>query len=227
MKKIVLLILSICSVSAFAQFENKLNAVVFTGLPIYTSSTGTNPVENVFNDYKSIPYIGIGLDYGFNNHLSIGPNFRFLYAIKDGFSVPTTTFGLEMKYNFMPSDQTISPFISGEFNLTWMSIVQDEINTTQEISPEGQTGIIHTTNVIYKPATSFRLDNVSGFMIGFGSDFMIKQKYGIFISLNFMSTTADKQALVAELYNENQSKFAFFVIRGGIKFGFLKSKSIF
>ena len=113
-KKFIIVLLLGIGFSSFAQFENKLNAVVFTGMPFYSQSTVDNPVENIFNDYSFIPYVGVGLDYAFNNHFSVGPNFRFLYAVKDGFSVPTSTAGLEFKYNIFPADKGISPFISGE-----------------------------------------------------------------------------------------------------------------
>ena len=111
--------------------------------------------------------------------------------------------------------------------MSWISITQDEITSSYTIESSTREGCVTAKEAtIYKPATSFKLSNVSGFMFGIGNDFVVKQKYGVFMSVNYMSTSAHEQALISEIYEENQSKFNYVIIRAGVKFGFLRSKSL-
>lgn len=227
MRKLILLIACLVAFSTQAQFENKLNAVVFVGLPFYPKSEITNPMKNVFSDYQSIPMVGVGLDYAFNNHLSIGPNFRFLFVQNDDFSAPVSTLGLEMKYNILPSDKKYSPFFAAEFNLTSMNVTQGALHEDYDLNSSDIEGSVEVRGQgVHSDEATFAIEMVPGYMLGGGLDLVIKQKYGMYFSVNYMSTQAHKDPEVLELYSDNQSRFHFVVIRVGVKFGFLRKKSL-
>jgi len=226
-KYIVLSIALFFGIQAKAQFENKLNAFAYTGLPIYKADDGGQAFKNVFNGYKPLPYIGAGLDYAFNLHFSIGPSIRIMYAKKSNYKIPNTTVGLELKYNILPNDKKFSPFVVSEFSSTYLSITQNEFVETisDEIKESGKDVTFLGSDVLY-PERSIKLDNVPGMTVGVGSDFTLKQKYGVFVSFNYMFTGAHKHAKLQEVYPDNGSKYSYFLIKLGFKFGFLKSNSL-
>lgn len=228
MKKVILSIIVMCCASGlFAQFENKLNAYVYSGLPIYKSDKGNEAFRTVFNGLRPLPYLGLGLDYAFNLNLSIGPSVRVLYTSKENYRVPNLTAGLEVKYNFVPNDKTISPFIVSEFSVSYLKITQDAFSETfTETVREDDAHVRQDELRIDYAERSFNLDNVSGLTLGLGSDFTIKQKYGMFVSLNYQFTSAHNHAKLQEVYPDNESKYNFFLVKVGLKLGFLRNKEL-
>jgi outer membrane protein W len=204
-----------------------LNTYAYTGLPLFSKDKGGEAFRNVFKGYKPLPYIGFGLDYSFNLHFSIGPTIRFLYNSKSNYKIPNTTIGLEAKYNFLPNDKKISPFVVAEFNSSYMSISQNAFSEITNLELVQNSEEVKAVQVLkeYKEK-SVKLNNVSGICMGIGSDFMVKQKYGMFVSINYMATSAHNQAKLKEIYPDNESKYSYFLIKFGLKFGFLRSNSL-
>ena len=215
------------SFSAKAQFENKLNLFAYTGLPIYKAEDGGQAFKNVFNGYKPIPYIGLGLDYAFNLHFSIGPSVRLMYASKSNYTIPNTTLGLEAKYNITPKDKKISPFIVSEVSVTYLSITQEAfVEESSDVVQSESTHATQTGLVVPYQERSIKLGNIPGLTLGAGVDFTVKQKYGMFVSMNYMFTGAHNHAKLLEIYPDNTSKYSYFLIKLGLKFGFLRNNNL-
>lgn len=228
MKRILLIsIVLAAGFASNAQFENKLNAIAYTGLPLFSKEDGGQAFKNVFNGYKPLPYIGFGMDYAFNLKFAIGPSVRFLYNSKSNYKIPNTTIGLEAKYNFVPNDKKISPFIVSEVNVSYLSITQNTFyETTSTEVQESPQEVTQTGTIKEYKERSIKLSNVPGLTVGLGSDFTLKQKYGMFVSFNYMMTGAHNQAKLLEVYPDNTSKYSYFLIKLGFKFGFLRSNSL-
>lgn len=215
---------------SFAQLENKLFAHGYIGLPIYNKQSNENQSisgQNIFSDYKSIPMIGGGIYYGFNTKLAIGINGRFNYTNKDNYTLPAFGLGLETKYNFVHNDKPISPFVIAEINTNAIAINQTSFTENVNLSPTGNTEDVEPTlSTTFYPEQQIKLNNVLGYMIGAGVDFTVKKKLGMYFSVNYMTTNADQQAAVSELYPDNNSTYSFITLKVGIKIGFLQSNDL-
>lgn len=212
--------------SLYSQLENKLTTYAYTGLPLYNQEDGGQAFRNVFNGYKPIPYIGFGLDYGFNNHFVVGPNIRFMRTSKANVSIPNVTIGIEAKYNILPNDKKISPFIVSEASVTNLSITQDEVVEVETINNKSGNQPYEQSVTKYTPSSVTKLSLIPGVTIGTGIDFTLKKKYGVFVSFNYMFTNAHNHAKLIETYSDNTSKYSYFLIKAGLNFGFLRSKKI-
>lgn len=230
MRKIVfILVCLLVSTYCSAQFESKLNALVFIGMPRYTPEDSGPSFQNVFNGYKPYPYLGFGLDYAFNNKLSAGVNIKLIRPLKDNHKILNSNLGLGLKYNFVPSDKTLSPFVHAEFNFSSILIdVEgyeesfDEVEGYQEDA--SQPTYLGSNSEVSNSTTT--LSPVLGYMVGLGTDITLKQKYSLWVSLNYFATDAHNHAKLVETHPENTSKFSFIVLKVGIKLGFLRSKSL-
>jgi hypothetical protein len=215
-------------VTGYAQFENKMTLSVFTGLPIYESADGNNPTKNLFNAYDPIPYLGVGVGYAFNTKLSSEVNLKYLYSSKANYTISNVNFGLGFKYNFVHNDKPVSPFIYIEGNLSYMYLEQQEADGSFVIESTESSSEDVDYNTFEKsyPLIKVGMFPVMGYMVGAGVDFNIKQKYGLFISANYMATNAHQHASIEKFFPQNDSKFNFILIKAGVKFAFLKNKTL-
>lgn len=229
MKRLILIFLSVFAIHAFAQFENKLTASAFLAIPKYTPENGGATFQNVFNGYKAIPFVGGGIDYSFNTHMSIGGNVKLMFPSKDFHSIINTNLGVSLKYNILPNDKPVSPFIYTELNFSHiiLEIKGYDASFTSVEAPDRIEGNVTPYNYEYSISPSQTLlSPVLGYMIGVGTDFTMMKKVGIWVSINYMATDAHNHAEVAINYPDNISKYSFFVLKLGVKFGFLQSKSL-
>ena len=170
--------------------------------------------------------LGVGLDYGFNTHLSIGPTVRVMQTRKENVRIPNVTFGLETKYNFLANDKKVSPFIVSEVSMTNLVIRQEEVTEEEIVNTKNGNEPLKQINVTTTPVSETKIGSILGVTLGIGSDFTVKQKYGVFVSFNYMFTNAHEHAKLQEVYPENTSKYSFFLIKAGMNFGFLRSNKI-
>ena len=226
---IILAFVCTISINGFSQFENKVHTSVFLGLPRYSPKQSGPTFQNVFNGYKPLPFLGVGLEYAFNTKLSFGANLKFIAPTKENHRILTGNLGLGLKYNLTPSDRAISPFIYSEMNFSHIIInidgytesfseVEDYSADETHATPTNWESIVEESETVLSP--------VLGYMVGVGLDFTLAKKYGMWVSINYLGTDAHNHANVATTYQQNTSKYAFFVLNVGFKFGFLQSKSL-
>ncbi len=234
MKKYILLIaLALGTFAAQAQFENKLTGYAYFGLPFYGKAPATeSPSTQMLTGYKPVPYLGVGALYSFNTKFSAGVNLRGMTTYKnfgDNGRFQMSDFGMNLvlKYNIIHNDKPISPFIQLEAGGGITRLVQDSatvnVSSPADLDPE---------HIAYEGEQQLKLPRITNnyftqsVMIGAGVDFVIKQKYGVFVSANYLLNNADRNSQLQEDFPENESKLNFLMIQAGIKFSFLKSKSL-
>lgn len=211
---------------ANAQMEHKLTGIVSIGAPLIKAA-GSVSAENIFYGYKAIPYLGIAVLYNSSTHFGIGGSLRQLYTTKPNYGISHTSLGLLLKYNILPSDKKISPFVNAEFSTGYMMISQ-KANTITEQPP----AVEDKTHVIVKDWERNYPEIKTGFgtygvLLGVGVDFTLKLRYGLFVSANYYLSDAHKTGAFKGFFEENKSTFNFLLMQAGVKFSFGKSKSIY
>ncbi len=228
MKRILPLIgiFCFCSVaSTFGQFEHKVTATVFTGVPFFKKAGGIQG-ENIFNGYASIPYLGFGLNYNLNTHFSIGANVKEFVTKKANYSLSNSNLGIGVKYNIVPMDKKISPFVAAEGDVGFMVLGQKANSTWEYPEASNDQQVTYVAQLHNYPKVNTTATYV-GAILGAGVDFTLKLKYGVFISANYMFTNAQSTSAIVMDFKDNTSKFDFFMIQTGLRFSFGKSKSLY
>ena len=212
--------------TANAQMEHKFTGLVSIGVPLIKSA-GNISAENIYYGYKSIPYLGVAILYNSSTHFGIGGNLRQLYTTKPNYEISHTSLGLLIKYNILPSDKKISPFVNAELSTGYMMISQKANTITEQ-----PAALEDKTHVIVQEWERSYPEIKTGFgtygaMLGIGADFTIKLKYGLFVSANYYLSDAHKTGAFKGFFEENKSTFNFLLMQAGVKFSFGKSKSIY
>ena len=96
--------------------------------------------------------------------------------------------------------------------------VEDYTPDETHATPTNWKSIVEPSETVLSP--------VLGYMVGAGIDFTLAKKYGMWVCVNYLGTDAHNHANVATTYQQNTSKYAFFVLKVGFKFSFLQSKSL-
>lgn len=211
--------------TSFGQLENKVTAYVFLGVPLFPSA-GSIQGQNIYNGYAPIPYLGLGLNYNLNSRLAIGANIKQLYTTKSNYTLSNSNLGVGVKFNFVPMDKPISPFVSVEGNLGYLTVSQKANSTTETVTNSDPNQVLITSQVRNYPEikTGF---STFGVMMGAGVDFTLKLKYSFFVSLNYLITDASTTFTSQQNFADNTSKFQFFMPQVGVRFSFLRKKSLY
>jgi hypothetical protein len=232
MKKLLLILSTLFLANdAHAQFENRVNLYIGLGITPFAPDQSIQ-TESVFNGYRTIPFVQAYLGYSVNRSLSIGGTFRQLVTSKDNYLLSNSSLGPAMKYNFLPYDKAISPFVYVEIgiNYTYLSQTQNT-RVVQEPPPSDPTEIRINEITIREPELQLNIFPTFSSVIGAGVEFNIKKdrkkNFGLFIMGGYsLSTTASSNQL-QENFPQNNSELNNFLISGGLRFSFLRKKSIY
>jgi hypothetical protein len=211
--------------NSYAQFEHKMTAYVFVGVPFFKKA-GDIQGQNIFNGYSPIPALGFGINYNLSTKLSIGANINQLITKKANYTLSNTNVGVGVKYNFVPMDKKISPFVYMEGNMGYL-IVSQKANSTWEYPVVNDPNHVEFVKQLHNyPKQNIPITYL-GAMVGVGLDFTLKLKYGLFVSANYMFTNASNTVTCVQNFEDNTSKFNFIMIQTGLRFSFGKSKSLY
>jgi len=226
-KYILTVTILLSSLLGMAQFEKKLNAHAFIGIPFIPKGEGTAS-ENVLNGYASLPYFGAGLNYAFNTKLSTQGDIRFLYTSKmDGvYSLFQTAVDLQLKYNLRHSDKGLSPYLIGGISFGAVHITQKENTETKtQFDDLGESEVGITQIDKRNPEVKLTMFPSLGIVAGAGVDFTYKKTVGMNLAVLYSTTNIHNNVLMKEYFADNKSKFNYISIQMGIKLAFLSSKS--
>ena len=226
-KYILTISMLLATVLGFSQFEKKLNAHAFIGLPFIPKGEGTSS-ENVLNGYGQLPVFGLGANYAFNTKLSTQGDLRLLYTSKDNgvYSLFQVAIDLQMKYNFIHSDKGFSPYVIGGVSLGSVHVTQKE-NTEKktEFSDYGESEVGLLDLEKRNPEVKLTMFPSLGLVAGAGVDFTYKKRVGLSLGLMYTTSNIHNHVLMKEYFPENESKFNYLYLQAGIKLAFLSSKS--
>lgn len=223
--KLLILFLILFPVAGYSQLEHKVTAQVSLGLPLIKKAGPVN-AENIFYGYKKLPYVGFGVMYNNSVHFSMGGMLRQLYTKKDFYSLSHTSLGLVAKYNFIPSDKKMSPFVTAELNTGYVVLSQKPNSTIEypKVTDQAHVAIVEQERKYPEIKTGFA---TFGALAGVGVDFTLKLKYKLSFSANYFVSDAAKNPGITVSFPENTSKLRFLLLQTGFSFSFGKSKSLY
>ena len=227
MKKILLLLVLLTNgLLAYAQLEHKFTFTAALGAPFYAKA-GDVQGENIYAGYSSIPGIRLGMQYNLNDHFGFGPVVGQFYGTKANYSLTMSQVGIALKYNIVPFDKVISPFITLEGDLNYITIAQKANAATENVSSSADPDQIQVNKQIHNYPEIKTGFASTGLLLGAGSDFTIKKRYTLFGSLNYVLTNSSESYTSKSLFSENKSKLDYFLVQVGIRFAFGQSKSMY
>ena len=218
-------IISLLSNLAMAQMENKVTLSASLALPMFKSA-GEIQGENIYNGYGMLPSVRVGLQYNLNARFGLGPVLSQVYSSKPNYTLTQTSFGLGLKYNILPSDKKISPFVYVEGDLCYVTIAQ-KANSVQEnpsVDDKEHIKLIGQTRNYPEIKTGF---SSLGAIVGIGSDFTVKSKYTLFLAVNYVLTNAASTYTSKNNFEDNTSKLQYLMPQIGIRFSLGKKKSLY
>lgn len=227
MKTNYIYIFCICLLSnlAMAQMENKITLSASLALPMFKSA-GEIQGENIYNGYGMLPAVRVGLQYNLNARFGLGPVLSQVYSSKPNYTLTQTSFGIGLKYNILPSDKKISPFVYLEGDVCYVTIAQ-KANSVQEnpsVDDKEHIKLIGQTRNYPEIQTGF---SSLGAIVGIGSDFTVKSKYTLFFAINYVLTNAASTYTSKNNFEDNTSKLQYLMPQIGIRFSLGKKKSLY
>lgn len=227
MKKIILISLLIINASiGYSQLERKFAITAAIATPVY-SSAGDIQSENIFAGYSSIPGVRVGLQYNINHYFGFGPVISQYFGTKQNYSLNTSQFGLAFKYNILPFDKTISPFISMEADLNYITVSQKANSVTEKPAAGSDVEQIVITSQVHNYPEIKTGFASTGVIIGAGTDFTLKKKYTLFVAANYVFTNSSNTYTSTSLFPENESSLNFMLYQIGMRFAFGQSKTMY
>lgn len=227
MKKVILISIFIINASiGYSQLEHKFAITAAIATPVY-GSAGNIQSENIFAGYSSIPGVRVGLQYNLNHYFGFGPVVSQYFGSKENYSLNTSQLGVAFKYNIIPFDKTISPFITLEADLNYITISQKANSVTEKPAASSDVEqIVITSQERNYPEIKTGFAS-TGIIIGAGTDFTLKKKYTLFVAANYVLTNSSSTYTTTSLFPENKSSLSFMLFQIGMRFAFGQSKSIY
>lgn len=231
MKKLTLIFtLSLLSLFAMAQLENKGNIYIQVGMPVFEDA-GQNPAESIFAGYNTVPYFGGYAFYSFNSRMHAGGSLKVLVANKTNFSLSNTSFGAVFRYNILPIDRTISPFVMVEGNINYTYISQKESNITiTDLEVSGDEDVVLTRIEYQQPEINVGVFPVFGAYASIGTDITpgsSNKNFGMFLSVDYYLNNVSSQDIIMEKFPNNTSEFKYWSVSLGVRISFIRKKDIF
>ena len=231
MKKLLLIISAVfISSLATAQLENKGNIYLQLGFPVFEEATA-NPSESIFTGYNSVPYFGAYALYSFNSRLHAGGSLKILVTNKTNYSFSNTSFGAVFKYNILPVDRAISPFVLVEGNINYSYVSQTESTLTVTSIEQGEDEEIIVDQVEYEqPEIKVGVFPVLGAYASVGVEFTpgsANKNLGFFLSGDYYLNNVHTQDVIVEKFPNNVSEFSYWSISVGVRISFLRQKDLF
>ena len=219
------ILILIVATNAIAQLENKASISVSFGVP-FIKSAGSIQAENIYYGYGKVPVLKVGLQYNINHKLGVGPVVGQFYSTKPNYKLTVTSFGLGVKYNIIPFDKKVSPFIYFEGNLNYVTVSQKANSTQENPVQDDKEQIRIKTQTRNYPEIQTGFSSL-GAIAGVGIDFTLNKKYTVFVGANYYTTNAAKTYTSRNNFEDNTSKLQFLMAQLGLRFSFGQKKSLY
>lgn len=217
--------------SVMGQFERKVSVYAFVGESEFGSNAkNSSDANNALKGYKFSPTLGAAAFYALDGHLSVGGSLRFLWATKSEYRVFTNSIGADIKYNILPSDKKISPFVFFEANLAFNSVKQAShsspyYGTDTAGASLGNSASITGTTVSYKGENVW-YDPAFGMFFGGGVDIKAKETLNFFVQAGYNTTYLQNAHLIKEAFAAN-SNLSYLNISVGVRLNLFQKKTFY
>jgi len=226
----ILLLMLLFPAAAMAQLENKGNIYIQVGFPVFEAA-GQNPSESIFTGYATVPYLGVYTMYSFNSRMQAGGAIKILVTSKTNYSLSNTSFGAVFRYNILPIDRTISPFVMVEGNINYTYISQKESNITiTDLESAGDEDVVLTRIEFQQPEINVGVFPVFGAYASVGTDITpgsSNKNFGMFLSVDYYLNNVSGQDIIIEKFPNNTSEFNYWSVSLGVRISFIRKKDIF
>ena len=223
----------ICPLSVMGQFERKVSVYASVGVSGFSknqTNIGNNNEPNVLIGYKASPTVGVAAFYALDGHLSVGGSLRFLWATKSQYRVFANTIGAEIKYNIIPADKKISPYVFFEGNLSFNSVKQANYVETRTYpnstnAGSNDTAQVTTQHITYQ-AVNLKFVPAFGMFFGGGVDIKVKETLNFFVQAGYNTTYLKGNNLVKDNFNPN-SNLSYLNVSVGVRLNLFQKKSFY
>lgn len=220
--------------------SSKASAMVFTGVVITSQGEPINQegqVENVFANYRPGPTFGLGLSYNYTDQISVLGK-AYAYPLRqENFKMDALTVGVDLKYNFIPTRESISPYFTAGLTYSFagitksgFDIVESKDSSYSVLDANGNTNsdfILVVEEVSREPQVSTNIVPMLGYKLALGVDFKINRKLKGFVQVDYDYTFAKENNKLKSFFPTNAADFKFISINGGIRIDLFKSKSLY
>jgi len=218
--------------SVLGQFERKVSVYAFVGGDGFSGNLNRNLTErpqNMFAKYHPAPAVGVAAFYALDGHLSVGGSLKAFLTSKTASRLFQSSIGADIKYNILPSDKKISPYVIGEINLSFNSIKQN--NYVEDITPPNGANSSNTVQITdYKVQyTAFNLIFIPAFgtFFGGGLDVKLKETLHFFGQVGYNSSFIKGNSLLKNVYASNNSNLSFLNISVGVRLNLFQKKTFY
>jgi len=173
------------------------------------------------------------LFYNVTKNFAVGGRARYLNVSKTNVNVNQLTIGVDGKYNFLPSDKKISPYLVAEANFSLEGVKQTQNNQVAYpnpgySSPNGNSVDAPVSQInYYYPSVNVSFIPMLGYSVGGGVDIRLRETVGAFIQIDYSSTFAKNKEIIKKNFPNNTSNFSYALLSVGLKFNLFKSKSLY
>lgn len=231
MRKYIFYCLLVIPIAAHSQFENRLNLYVSIGtIPFQPDSEIQS--ESIFQGYRSTPYLHAYLGYSLNRKLSMGGSLRQIVTSKENYLLSNTCIGYGVKYNFLPFDKPISPFIYTEAGINYTFVSQSQnTQVIQYSTSTDPTSITVEETTLQEPEIQLNIFPSLSAIIAVGAEFTLKsirkKNLGLYLMCGYSASNTAEKNSVKENFPNNTSQFNYFLISAGVRFSFIQRKSLY
>ncbi|MFQ3575330.1 MAG: SdrD B-like domain-containing protein [Cytophagales bacterium] len=191
----------------------------FVFLPPFKEKTdqGGN-ITNIYSGFKPGPALWLGIHYRILDNLSFGGSVYAFATSKQYFKLRYITYSIDLKYNFLPTTEKISPYVLLGFNLA--NVFMDRNSYTREfvnadtLNPTGNDVIINRVNTSYGSLNSAYPS--FGLSPGLGFQFRKSHRLGFFMQYTHFYNFTRNEKVVREGYFYNKSNLQAGMVSGGI-----------
>jgi len=225
----------LASANVQAQFGRKATVSAFVGTMLtggdHLSSGGQS--QDIFGGYHPGIVVGGALFYNITKLAAVGVRARYVNVSKTDYTVNQLTVGLDGKFNFLPSDKKLSPYLVAEANVSFVGVSQssnDKVTypASSYGSPDGNPKYAPVTQINYAyPTTTVSFVPMVGYAAGAGLDIRIKEAIGAFVQVDYCNTFAKNQKTIKEYFPNNTYNFHYVLVSVGLKFNLFKSTSLY
>jgi len=212
------------------QFERKVAVYASVGYSGFSQNKkSTNDAQNALSDYKSGQTLAVSAFYALDGHLSIGGSLRFLLAEKSYYTIFSNTLGASVKYNIIPSDKRVSPYVFFEGNLGYNSLKQNSHSSTVTVAvPGADPGSIKyiqtTTN--YQSVSSKFVPSF-GIFFGGGADIKVHETLHFFVQAGYNTTYLKNNSTINSHFNNPNSNLSYLNISVGVRLNLFQKKTFY
>gem|GEM_PF-5059266 len=215
--------------SVMGQFERKVSVYANVGASAFSSTKAGTDANNALRAYKFSPNIGVAALYALDGHLSIGGSLRFLWGTKSKYTLLSNNLGAIIKYNILPSDKKLSPYVFFEGDLSYSSIKQATHtgSDTSGVTPSDQGASSVTIN---SKTITYSGQNVAvpafGTFFGGGVDIKAKETLNLFVQVGYNITYLKGIQDIKHYYAAN-SNLSYLNISVGVRLNLFQKKSFY